>query len=141
MGRADITQRRHRLDRRGLGSQRSRAFGESSAVLALFALFLNLFAAFLPPPALAAFSGSDAALLCSSGGSADNDGTPPTPARHHHCQDCLAQQIGGTANLPEPASAVLKLPAATPPLAALDQIASPAKTFARAQPRAPPVTG
>jgi hypothetical protein len=136
-----MTQRRQQPERRGLGSQRPCAFGESSAILALFALFLNLFAALLPPPALAAFSGSDAALLCSSGGAADKDGTPPAPARHHHCQDCLAQQIGGSASLPEPAPAVLRLPAATSPLAALDQVAPPAKAFARAQPRAPPVTG
>ena len=110
-------------------------------MLALFALVLNLFAAFLPPPAIAAFSGSDAALLCSASSAADDDGTPPAPAHHHHCQDCLAQQIGGSANLPEPAPALLRLPAAAPLFAALDQIAPPAKTSAKAQPRAPPALG
>ena len=110
-------------------------------MLALFALVLNLCAAFLPPPALAAFSGSGAALLCSSGGAADNDGAPPAPARHHHCQDCLPQQIGGTASLPETAPAVLRLPAAAPLISAEDQIALPANTSAKAQPRAPPALG
>jgi hypothetical protein len=104
-------------------------------------LLLNLFAAFLPPPAVASFSGSDAALLCSSSGAADDDGTPPAPAPHHHCQDCLAQQIGGCANLPEPASVLLRLPATAPLFVALDQSAPPAKPSAKAQPRAPPVIG
>jgi hypothetical protein len=66
---------------------------------------------------------------------------PPAPARHRHCQDCLAQQIGGCANLPETASAFLRLPAAAPLLVALDQSAPPAKPSAKAQPRAPPVLG
>jgi len=110
-------------------------------MLALFTLFLNLFAAFLPPPALAAFSGSDTGLICSSGGAADDDRTPPVPARHHHCQDCLAQQIGGSANLPERTSALLKPPAASPPLATLDQFAPPVRATSNAQSRAPPAFG
>ena len=137
-----MNHRRQRLDRQRVrGPRRSRGFSESSVILALVALLLNLFAAFQPPPAIAAFSSSDAALLCSASGAADDDGTPPAPARHHHCQDCLAQQIGGCANLPEPASALLRLPAAAPLFAAIDQSAPPAKPSAKAQPRAPPVIG
>jgi hypothetical protein len=109
-------------------------------MLALFALFLNLLAAFLPPPALAGFNGSDAALICSSGGTPEGDGTPP-PARHHHCQDCLAQQVSGSANLPERPFALLKLPAASPLLAALDQFAPPVRATSNAQSRAPPALG
>jgi hypothetical protein len=139
MVRAAMTHRRELSEQRRLpGPKRSRAFSESSAILALFALFLNLFAAFLPPPALAAFNGSDAAVICSSGGTADDGGTPPAPARHHHCQDCLAQQIGGNANLPAPAPALLRLPAAAPLIATHDQVALPLKQSAKAQPRAPP---
>lgn len=137
-----MTHRRQRLDRQKVrGRRRSRGLRQSSVILALFALLLNLFAAFLPPPAIAAFNGSEAALICSSSGAAENDGTPPAPARHHHCQDCLAQQIGGCASLPEPASVVLRLPAAAPLFMALDQSAPPAKRSAKAQPRAPPVIG
>lgn len=135
-----MTYRRQRLDRQRVrGAQRSRGFSELSAILALFALFLNLLAAFLPPPALATFNGGEAALICSSSGASEGDGTPPAPARHHHCQDCLAQQIGGSANLPPPAPALLKLPAAAPLPAALSQIALPVKAYAGAQPRAPPL--
>ncbi len=109
-------------------------------MLALFALFLNLVAAFIPPPALAAFNGSDAALICSSG-AADDNGPPPAPLRHHHCQDCLAQQIGGNANLPEPAPTLLSLPAAAPLIAAHHPVALPASASVKAQPRAPPAIG
>lgn len=134
--------RQQRPERRlRAGPQRSRAFSDSSAILALFALFLNLLAAFLPPAALAAFNGGDAALICSSDGAPEGDGAPPAPARHHHCQDCLAQQIGGSANLPAPAPALLRLPAAGLLIVAVDQIAPPAKASAKAQPRAPPAIG
>jgi hypothetical protein len=119
---------------------RSRARSESAAVLALFALFLNLLAAFVPPPALAAFNGSDSALLCTSAGDTGNGETPATPP-HRHCQDCLAQQIGGNANLPEPGPALLTLPRAEPLSSAHNYLASPSQPATPSQPRAPPTAG
>lgn len=118
-----------------------RARRESDAVLALFALFLNLLAAFVPPPAMAAFNGSDSALLCTSGGDSGNGETPTTPAGHHHCQDCLAQQIGGNANLPEPGPALLTLPCAEPLSSAHSYFVSPSQPATPSQPRAPPTAG
>jgi hypothetical protein len=109
--------------------------------LALFALCLNLIAALLPPPAVAAFIGNEGPLLCSSNDEADGGESPAKPGRHHHCQDCLAQKIGGNANLPEPAATLLNLPSAAPLFPAVDQIAVAAGATANAQPRAPPSIG
>jgi hypothetical protein len=137
-----MTHRRQRTrQRRAPGPRRSRALGGCSVILALFALFLNLVTVFLPPPAMAAFNGSSAALICSSGGAPEGEDTPPSPTRHHHCQECLAQQIGGSADLPERAATLLKLPAASPILAALDQFAPPVRATSNAQSRAPPAIG
>jgi hypothetical protein len=80
-------------------------------------------------------------LLCTSGGDAGNGGTPATPAGRHHCQDCLAQQIGGNANLPEPGPALLTLPRAQPLSSALNYSASPSQPATPSQPRAPPTVG
>jgi hypothetical protein len=111
---------------------------ETAAVLALFAMVLNLLAGLTPMSGARSLATMAQAALCQPGGGPDNDDTPGLPGPHHNSLCCFTHQLAGAALLPSTALVARPMVVADRARVAADPPALAARLPSDSRPRAPP---
>jgi hypothetical protein len=123
---------------RPLGTSAVTGFRETAAVLALFAMVLNLLAALMPLSGPLGFATAAEAALCQPGGGPDSDDKPGLPGPHHNSLCCFTHQVAGAALLPSTAAVARPVVVADRGHIAAAPPALAARLPSDSRPRAPP---